>query len=153
MTHQSELFRQACAAIHVGDVAGLAHCLDCGLPCDARDDVGNTLLMMASCVDALRCAKLLLDRGATYDLSNKEGMTPLGIAVARGNARIVQLMLGYPVDLDANIGSMNTAYLVAMMSGRRDIAMHLLASGADPDCRNADGLSGDELYQLSGAIE
>ena len=60
-----------------GDAAGLQALLQLGLPAGARNEKGDSLLMLASYYGHAGVVRLLLERGAAPDEANDLGQTPL----------------------------------------------------------------------------
>ncbi|MFM9168216.1 MAG: ankyrin repeat domain-containing protein [Verrucomicrobiota bacterium] len=103
-----------------GDAAGLAGLLKDGLPVDARDEKGNTLLMLASYHGRAEVVKLLLDAGAATDLRNDKGQTPLGGVAFKGHVEIARLLLAAGADPKADQGGSTPADFAAL-AGRTEI--------------------------------
>jgi ankyrin repeat protein len=112
-----------------GDVAGLASLLKGGLPVDARDAKGNTLLMLASYHGRAEVVKLLLKSGATVDLRNDKGQTPLGGVSFKGYVEIATLLLDAGADPVADQGGSTPADF-ATLAGKAEI-LALLQSRRD----------------------
>jgi ankyrin repeat protein len=77
-TTRQPLTDEAAELSRKGDTAGFAALIKDGLAVDAQDAKGNTLLMLASYHGRAEVVKLLLKSGATVDLRNDKGQTPLG---------------------------------------------------------------------------
>jgi ankyrin repeat protein len=107
-----------------GDAAGLAALLKAGQVVDARDAMGNTLLMLASYHGRAEVVKLLLKSGATVDLRNEKGQTPLGGVAFKGYAEIATLLLDAGADPLADQGG-QTPVDYATMFGRQEILVLL----------------------------
>jgi len=103
-----------------GDAAGLAGLLKNGLAVDARDEKGNTLLMLASYHGRTEVVKLLLDAGASTDLRNDKGQTPLGGVAFKGHVEIARLLLAAGADPKADQGGSTPADF-ATLAGRTEI--------------------------------
>ena len=103
-----------------GDAVGLAGLLKDGLAVDARDEKGNTLLMLASYHGRAEVVKLLLDAGAAVDLRNDKGQTPLGGVAFKGHADIARLLLAAGADPKADQGGSTPADF-ATLAGRTEI--------------------------------
>src|SRR5215472_6270907 len=74
---QPTLSRDFFAALRAGDARMIRAALDQGASVNARDEHGNTPLMLAAVYGDVASMKLLLDRGAEVNVSNSEGATPL----------------------------------------------------------------------------
>ena len=103
-----------------GDAAGVAESLRQGLRVDARDEKGNTLLMLASYHGRAEVVKLLLDAGAATDLRNDKGQTPLGGVAFKGHVEIARLLLAAGADPKADQGGSTPADFAAL-AGRTEI--------------------------------
>lgn len=100
---------------------------------DARDDNGETGLIVAILRRDENWTGFLLSEGADPGLAARNGDTPL-IAAARSGytAAAAQLIeLAVKVDADNRMGE--TALIVAVQQRQSQIVKLLLAAGADPD--------------------
>lgn len=80
-------------AARVGHIATIHKLLAQGVAVDARDDGGNTALMLAVTHRQAQVVRKLLDSGADASLVNASGLTALQLAKQQGFADIVQLLL------------------------------------------------------------
>ena len=80
-------------AARVGNIATIHKLLAQGVAVDARDDGGNTSLMLAVTHRQAQVVRKLLDSGADASLVNASGLTALQLAKQQGFADIVQLLL------------------------------------------------------------
>lgn len=103
-----------------GKTTELAEFLDHGLPLDAQDPEGNTLLMLATYKGQGATVTMLLGRGANADIRNGRDQSPLAGALFKGEDAIVAQLVAAGADLDAGTPS---ARATAAMFGRE----HLLA--------------------------
>lgn len=94
---------------------------------NAFNDKGETLLTQAiktNCDESI--IKALIAHGADINLPNKNGHTPLVMAVQNSNLRIVEVLIHLGVHLDAwcetQIGTPRTALMLAITYGHNDIA-------------------------------
>ena len=67
-----------------GKTTELAEFLDHGLPLDAQDPEGNTLLMLATYKGQAATVTMLLGRGANADIRNGRDQSPLAGALFKG---------------------------------------------------------------------
>src|SRR5690242_10167994 len=74
---QPILSRDFFTALRAGDSRQIRAALDQGASVNARDEHGNTPLMLAAVYGDVAEMKLLLDRGAEVNAVNAEGVTPL----------------------------------------------------------------------------
>ena len=121
---------------------------------DAKDKHGRTALMYASATaygtsGSDRTARILLYLGASVNLRDKDGMTPLLHAVRSGNSDTVRLLLSNRADPNARDNRNNPALIFAI-PGRSpqvlqktapDIVKMLLDRGADPNAQDEEGLT------------
>jgi len=103
-----------------GDTEQLVEFLAHGLPADAKDPAGNTLVMLAAYHGNADTVRALLARGADPDLTNARGQTPLSGALFKGADEVVTALLEAGADLDTGTP---TARAAAGVFGRT----HLLA--------------------------
>ncbi|MFA1548517.1 ankyrin repeat domain-containing protein [Actinomadura chokoriensis] len=103
-----------------GDTRQLAEFVDHGLPVDAADASGNTLLMLAAYHGHAGTVRALLDRGADPDLRNDRDQSPIAGALFKGADEVVAVLREAGADLDAGTP---TARAAADLFGRT----HLLA--------------------------
>ncbi|HET7349334.1 MAG TPA: ankyrin repeat domain-containing protein [Marmoricola sp.] len=98
-----------------GDTAELAAFLDHGLPADAQDGEGNSLLMLAAYHGHAETVRMLVEQGADVDLRNHRDQTPVAGAVFKGEDAVVRVLVEAGADLDAGTPSARAA---AEMFGR-----------------------------------
>ncbi|EGD80291.1 hypothetical protein PTSG_10547 [Salpingoeca rosetta] len=66
---------------------------DLGADCTCVDDIGNSPLHLACSLGNLPAAEVLLNQNLSPVQTNKQGSTPLQLAVENGNASMVRLLL------------------------------------------------------------
>ena len=74
--------------------------------------------------------QMLLQRGATVDLTNKDQRSPLGIACAKGHAAVVSLLLGAGANVSHVDKWGDTPLAEATSNGHDSVAALLRAAGA-----------------------
>ena len=79
-------------AVRAGRVETMQKLLAQGVAINARDDRGNTALMVAVRQRQAPAVRKLLDMGADTTLVNEEGLTALGLASSLGLADMVKLL-------------------------------------------------------------
>jgi ankyrin repeat protein len=100
---------------------------------ESIDAEGNTELHLTYSEDV---AMALIDCGANIEARNKQGGTPLLTATAKGQDKIVRLLLSKGAKTEAIDDDGNTALHLATS---HDIAVALIDGGADIDARNKQG--------------
>lgn len=92
-----------------GQDAELIEFLDHGLPVDAQDEAGNTLVMLAAYHGHASTVAALIQRGANVDLRNDRDQTPIAGALFKGESEVVTLLKSAGADLDAGTPSARDA--------------------------------------------
>ena len=123
------------------DLTGLAETLlDRGTLVDARDDSYDlTALHCAAIRGHVATLRLLLDRGASIDMPNKWGDTPLMMATQEEHKDSVQFLLEKGADVDRQNRYRWTALCLAASSGHQSIMELLLKKGVDINERTYGG--------------
>jgi len=70
--------------------------IDSGVKIDEKNDKGDNALLLSVFKNDLETTELLLTKGAEINIQNKEGVTPLALAIMQGNndfAEMVELLL------------------------------------------------------------
>lgn len=122
---------------------------------DARlSEDGETALHRAASRGHVQAAKLLLDRGATVDAADGEGVTPLVLAAYRGHTDVVKLLLERGAFVNAQEKRNGLSSLShAVGRGDRELVAVLLAHGADPALKSADGRTALDRAEANGATD
>lgn len=84
-----------------GETQEVQEFLDHGLPVDAQDPEGNTLLMLAAYHGHVDTVRMLVSRGADVDLRNVRDQAPVAGALFKGETDVVRLLVSAGADLDA----------------------------------------------------
>ncbi|MGW2775421.1 ankyrin repeat domain-containing protein [Streptomyces olivaceoviridis] len=103
-----------------GSTGTLVEFVEHGLPVDARDEAGNTLLMLAAYHGHADTVRALIALGADPDLRNARDQSPIAGALFKGADDVVGVLLQAGADLDSGTP---TARAAAALFGRA----HLLA--------------------------
>jgi ankyrin repeat protein len=96
------------------------------------------------------CIKMLLDSGANINKADKDGVTPLYIAVEKNRPRIVELLVDVGADINKPTKDGSTPLYVAVEKVRVQIVRLLLDSGADPSKDNDIGWTPLYLAEQKG---
>jgi ankyrin repeat protein len=137
-----------------GNVGRLSELAD-NVNVDARlSEDGETALHRAASRGHLKAVALLLDRGAKVDATDGEGVTPLILASYRGQTEVVKLLLERGAAVNAREKRNGLSSLShAVGRGDKDLVSVLLAHGADPLLKSADGRTALERAEANGATE
>lgn len=100
---------------------------------NARDDDGNTALLIAVQRGDDAYTAFLLNKGADPNLPGKGGDTPLIVAARMGYQQGVEWLIGMGAKVDAANRMGETPLITAVQQRQTAIARMLLAAGADPD--------------------
>ncbi|MGF6823279.1 ankyrin repeat protein [Microbacterium sp. ZKA21] len=113
---------------------------------DAFDDRRDTPWVMTGVMGSVTMLEALLPGGPDLTIANRRGGTPLHPASERGHVEYVRRAV--QLDIDVNRVNLNgwTALLEAVAfgdgeAGQQEIVRLLLAAGADPGIRDANGRS------------
>ncbi|GAP83024.2 putative ankyrin repeat protein [Rosellinia necatrix] len=107
---------------------------------EAKDERGNTPLLIATTRLNERQIKLLLDAGADLKAKDQEGRTPLHIAAYKKSKQIAKLLLDAGADLNAKDQYGRTPlHILAAYGENEQVAKLLLDAGADLKAKDQDG--------------
>ena len=149
---QSALPGDFFSALRNGDVRQIRDALDKGASVNARDDKGNTPLMLAAVYGDTACIRLLLERGATVNVTNIEGATPLMRAAYDYDK--VRLLIDRGAEVNGRSALGNTALMLAARPVNSHRAVKLLIDhGADAKATNNWGATTLMSAAAGGDIE
>jgi len=117
-------------AVKAGDLATMRGLLKQPGAAKAATPDGTTPLHVATDLDHLEAAALLVRGGADVKAVNRYGVTPLYSAALNGNAAMVELLLNAGADPNAALPEGETALMTAARVGKVDAMRVLLARGA-----------------------
>ena len=146
--------REFLTAASQGNIAKLAELAD-KVNIDAHlSEDGETALHRAASRGHLKAVTLLLDRGAKVDAVDGEDVTPLILASYRGQTAVVKLLLERGAAVNAQEKRNGLSSLShAVGRGDKDLVSALLAHGANPLLKSADGRTPLERAEANGATE
>jgi tankyrase len=146
--------RDFLTAASQGNVGRMSELVD-KVNVDARlSEDGETALHRAASRGHLRAVALLLDRGAKVDATDGEDVTPLILASYRGQTDVVKLLLERGAAVNAREKRNGLSSLShAVGRGEKELVSVLLAHGADPLLKDADGRTALERAEANGASE
>lgn len=101
-----------------GQTAELLEFVERGFPVDARDEEGNTALMLAAYHGHPGAVQALVELGADVDLRNSRDQPPISGALFKGEDEVVRVLRAAGADLDAGVP---TARQAAEMFGKGDL--------------------------------
>jgi uncharacterized protein len=87
-------------AVRRGSVDELERLLASGAAIDARDEHGQTALMLAAREGRAQSAAWLVGHGATLDVTAKYGLSALMLAVVNGHVDVVQTLVRAGANLE-----------------------------------------------------
>jgi ankyrin repeat protein len=100
---------------------------------NAKDDDGNTALIIAINRSDEQWTGFLLNKGADPNLGGKAGDTPLIVASRVGFEPAVEWLIGVGAKVDVTNRMGETPLIVAVQQHRVPVVRILLNQGADPD--------------------
>ena len=106
---------------------------------EARDDNGNTDLILAAVKGDKKAIEALIEDGADPNIQNKWGMSALMYAAEGNHADTICYLLEAGADLNARNGEGSTALMIAAMHGCEDALETLIFAWADVKIKNNDG--------------
>lgn len=109
--------------------------LAAGISVQAKDEAGNTALLLAAEAGDMEMMELLLEHEADPNAANSRGDTPLIAAARKGREAAVETLVGCGgIDLDATNDAGESALLLAARQGLDPIVRRLEEAGAkEPD--------------------
>ena len=130
-------------AITGGDIKAVKEFLTNGADVNARDTVGQPLLVHAPTKEM---AKMLIMNGANINAKAKHGKvengpTVLSLAARDGRTEVVELLIAKGADVNAKSESGRTPLIWASLYNRKKIVELLITKGADINAKTNNGLT------------
>ncbi|KAK5644313.1 hypothetical protein RI129_005613 [Pyrocoelia pectoralis] len=122
----------------------IAELLDLGLDIDEQDDQGDTPLLLALQSEMEDTVKLLLERGASVHIRNKNYNCCLHNAINLPNVELLSAMIAKGADVNCRNWSEETPLLKALKAEKLEYAKILLENGAQ--CDVIDNENGSCLF-------
>ncbi|CDK31056.1 ankyrin repeat domain-containing protein [Candidatus Babela massiliensis] len=97
-----------------------------GLDIDAKDEEGNTALILAIKKNKKDLAKLLIKNKADTNSKNSTGYTALMIAIARDDKDLVEMLIINGADINAQDNRGYTPLIVSICKGQKDLVELLI---------------------------
>lgn len=154
------LFRVATKLPNSEDMVGLL--LQTGFKIDTRANPNNTSeylkgwseLHVAVAFDRTEevLSLLKMKKYDSLDCKDKEGKTPLHLAVSKGNIRCAKMLLESGANKDARGKDGRTALYIAAAKGDRQMAKMLIEMGADPTITDDRGRSCFDIARDKGQV-
>jgi ankyrin repeat protein len=124
-----------------GDQTGIDRALADGASPNARNRLGETVLLIALKTDRPALARQMIDAGTDVNQAAVNGVTPLMAAAHAGQTEIVRLLLAKDANVKAEDQLKKTAMIYAAGQGQTDVVLLLLKSGVDPNAIYAHDLT------------
>ena len=121
------------AAARAADEVGVAEALAEGASVNARNRVGETVLIIALKSDQRTLAMDMVKAGTDVNLAAVNGVTPLMAAAHAGQTDIVRALLAKGANVGAVDRLQKNAMTYAAGQGRTEIVVLLLRAGVDPN--------------------
>lgn len=150
----TELF----TAVLANDVVKTAALLKKGEDCNAVNEEGATLLMLAAGAGHLDMVEMLLKAGAKVDATDTRGWTALFKALFnyeqnRGFPEVVGALIDAGADIEHQVAYATRPLMIAAGYGEARVVEVLLAAGADTAAMNEGGRSARTIAETKDYVE
>ena len=114
-----------------------------GADTNVRNALGFTPLMNAARGGQRDVVEFLLSSNAGVDvnMADNDGLTPLGVAVQRGDGKAVEILLAHEANPNIPDEHGKTPLMYAEYQGDRRMADALIQAGANPEAESVDGVT------------
>ena len=156
---QKELDDKLISAARDGDILSVRVLIENGADVNAKDELGKTVLHLATREGHVEIVKILIEKGADVDVKDNERYTALHWATLDGHIEIAKILIEMDADVDARDIYGWTALHVAAGNERVEITEVLIEKGADVDAKNKNERTAQELaienkhYHIAELIE
>jgi ankyrin repeat protein len=130
-----ELINEALVSARSGDIEQLHLALAHGASVNTRSRIGDSLLLVAIKGDQTEYALSVLEAGASPELPNAAGVTPLMAAAFQGNVVVLKSLIARHVALGAIDHLHKPAMVYAAGEGRTEAVAVLLDAGVAVNAR------------------
>ena len=150
----TELFNTVLA----GDVAKVTALLKGDADCNASNDEGASLLMLAAGAGQLAMVEMLLMAGAKVDATDARGWTALMKALFnyelnRGFPDIVSALISAGANIEHQVSYGTRPLMIAAGYGEASVVEVLLASGVDVGAMNEGGRNAKTMAETKDYVE
>jgi ankyrin repeat protein len=132
-------------------VTDIENWLQTGVDINARNSMGNTILMQASMFSRGEIVRALLDAGADINIRNNAGTTVLTFAAS--NMFVASDVLSVLVEAGCNVNTRtedgSTALMTAAVSGNYAAISFLIQAGANLNAQDSEGVTA-LMFALKG---
>jgi ankyrin repeat protein len=120
------------AAASAGSKECVQLLIDAGADVNAKDNGGDTPLIVAVDKDSSACAELLLKKRAKVDEKRADGLTPLLTAIKKRQVEMSLLLISHKANVDQDFPEGEPALVIACASGPQmnAVAIGLVNKGA-----------------------
>ena len=145
-------------AVLAGDLAKTKALLSNGADCNAPNEEGVTLLMLAAGAGHYKVVEFLLEAGATVDATDARGWTALMKAVFNyeqncGFPDVVSLLIDAGADIEHQVSYGTRPLMLAAGYGEAGVVDVLLAAGADAAAVNEGGRTAKIMAETKDYVE
>lgn len=116
-----------------------AHLIARGANLNAKTELGDTPLSLASQHGSFEVVHALVERGANVNIENDMGYIPLHYACERGLPKMVTYLISKGAKVNCKSAESETPLHLAMSQDHWEIVFYLLASGADINIKTYEG--------------
>ena len=113
-----------------GDAKGIQQALKSGARLNARNNIGDSALIIASKNNNYDAILLLLDEGAEVNAKNPRGFTPLMAASSEGDVQTIKVLIRNGAKVNATDSSGWTALMWATRYNQVSVVKSLINAGA-----------------------